>query len=104
LGETGWNMARAAARLGITRGTIRYRVDKYGLEPPPRVTRRRGPPAGPATSGGPAAISPAAGVTWERRLVALLEATMLGRDPAREFDLVVQKVESFSGRIEAAAP
>src|SRR5262245_613065 len=33
LEETRGNVTRAAARLGITRGTIRYRVEKYGLRP-----------------------------------------------------------------------
>jgi DNA-binding NtrC family response regulator len=45
LDETHWNIARAAARLQIPRGTLRYRIEKLGLqrsEPSP-------PRAGPAT-------------------------------------------------------
>jgi DNA-binding NtrC family response regulator len=30
---TNWNVSRAAARLGISRNTIRYRMEKYGLHP-----------------------------------------------------------------------
>ncbi len=29
--STNWNISRAAKKLGITRSTIRYRIDKYGL-------------------------------------------------------------------------
>src|SRR5262249_7096684 len=35
LSETRWNIARAAARLGIPRGTLRYRIEKLGLRPGP---------------------------------------------------------------------
>src|SRR5262245_60964083 len=41
LRETDWNIARAAARLGIPRGTLRYRVEKLGLH-------RAGSPLTPA--------------------------------------------------------
>jgi TolB-like protein len=34
LGETGWNISRAAAILGVTRNTVRARVVRYGLRPP----------------------------------------------------------------------
>jgi DNA-binding NtrC family response regulator len=33
LRDTNWNVSRAAARLGISRNTIRYRLEKYGLHP-----------------------------------------------------------------------
>ena len=41
LRETDWNISRAAERLGITRNTIRYRMEKYGLQAD-EVTPRRG--------------------------------------------------------------
>jgi two-component system, NtrC family, response regulator AtoC len=31
LQQTGWNVSRAARLLGITRDTLRYRIDKHGL-------------------------------------------------------------------------
>jgi two-component system response regulator HydG len=31
LRETGWNISRAAVALGISRNTLRYRMEKYGL-------------------------------------------------------------------------
>jgi DNA-binding NtrC family response regulator len=33
LRETNWNISRAAARLGISRNTLRYRIEKFGLRP-----------------------------------------------------------------------
>jgi DNA-binding NtrC family response regulator/predicted ATPase len=33
LRDTGWNVSRAAARLGLTRSALRYRIDKHGLTP-----------------------------------------------------------------------
>ena len=34
LESSGWNVTRAARALGITRDTLRYRIDKYALAPP----------------------------------------------------------------------
>jgi DNA-binding NtrC family response regulator/TolB-like protein len=46
LGETGWNISRTAAILGITRNTVRARIAKYDLHPPGSVPRSTdGPPA-----------------------------------------------------------
>ena len=39
LEETGWNVSRAAVRLGISRNTIRYRIARYDLHPPAERTR-----------------------------------------------------------------
>jgi DNA-binding NtrC family response regulator len=33
LRQTGWNVTQAARLLGISRDTLRYRIDKHGLEP-----------------------------------------------------------------------
>ena len=33
LRDTGWNVSRAAARLGLSRSQLRYRIDKHGLAP-----------------------------------------------------------------------
>jgi two-component system response regulator HydG len=33
LRATSWNVSRAATRLGISRNTLRYRMEKYGLHP-----------------------------------------------------------------------
>ena len=33
LRATGWNISQAAVRLGVSRNTLRYRIEKYGLRP-----------------------------------------------------------------------
>ena len=114
LHETGWNVARAAVRLGITRNTIRYRIVKYRLEPPARrAQRRRARPIATAQPAPPSAPPLLSAVTrWERRLVALLRATVHPLDGetdswtefGRDIDTVAQKVESFTGRVEEAGP
>ena len=45
LDASGWNVVRAAARLGISRSKLRYRIDKYGLHPPAAASARRRAPA-----------------------------------------------------------
>ena len=88
LEATGWNVTRAAARLGISRNTIRYRIEKHGLRPgapaPPRRARRKTPAersraeaaAPPAVRPRRAAGRPAApgAIRWERRRLAVLQA------------------------------
>jgi predicted ATPase len=112
LEETRWNVVRAAARLGITRAMIRHRMLKYDLVPPSRRDRRRPPPAAPPPPPveHPVALPPGT-PRWESRLVALVIAILHPTDEARtraelgrDFGLVVQKVESFAGRIEDAGP
>src|SRR5262245_53658788 len=63
LRETNWNISAAAERLGITRNTIRYRIEKYGLRPEsPALRRGRTRTAGdlaPAAAMPPAVAVPA---------------------------------------------
>jgi len=35
LRSNGWNVSRAARALGISRDTLRYRIEKHGLAAPP---------------------------------------------------------------------
>src|SRR5262249_51374983 len=58
LEQTGWNLSRTAARLGIARNTLRVRIEKLGLRPggapssaPPRAPAPR-PPRPPAAGAG----------------------------------------------------
>jgi transcriptional regulator with AAA-type ATPase domain/predicted ATPase len=110
LEETGWNVVRAAVRLGITRAMIRHRILKYDLVPPsPGGRRRRSPAAPPPPPLAPPFAVPPATPRWQPRLVVLLMAMLEPSDAARtraelgtDLGLVVQKVESFAGRIEDA--
>ena len=111
LGETGWNVSRAAARLGISRNTIRYRIEKHRLRrglddaPAPPV------PVAPAAARPPVAERVEAGapslVRWERRRITFLKAAVVVEEPgafqpdlSRVFEVLVDKARSFGGQIE----
>ncbi|HYE90941.1 MAG TPA: AAA family ATPase, partial [Terriglobales bacterium] len=83
----GGNVARAAARLGIARSTLRYRL---GVRPAPRG-------AAPA---GPAAHRPAVARWEQRRLTWLLAA--LPVDMPGALERLTSAVETFGGRVEEA--
>jgi DNA-binding NtrC family response regulator/predicted ATPase len=117
LEATGWNVTRTAARLGVSRNTLRYRIEKHGLRPggpaPPRRQVRPTPvaveppapaPAEPEESPVPAAIR------WERRRLTLLRA-LAAPDPgealaatSRAVEVFVDKVRAFGGRVENLSP
>ena len=78
LDDTQWNIARAAARLQMPRGTLRYRIEKLGLTrsgvPPSRAALpvdRTSPESMPP----PRARPPQGAGPWERRQLAFLRAT-----------------------------
>src|SRR5438309_7803716 len=114
LRQTRWNISRSAALLGISRNTLRARIEKYGLKrdepsaaPAPRQTPRRPAPAGvPAPRA--AVLAP---LRWERRRVTLLRAGVefVGEgdevlDAGRTLETLVEKVAGFGGRLEGLSP
>ena len=110
--ETRWNIARAAARLGIPRNTLRYRMDKHGLTAGPTGSRASAeagpPPRSAAAESEPVSVAPPPGsVRWETRRVTFLRARLLvaAASPAptevsRALDAVVDKVRSFGGQLD----
>ncbi|HEV8310670.1 MAG TPA: sigma 54-interacting transcriptional regulator [Methylomirabilota bacterium] len=117
LEATHWNISRAAARLGLPRNTLRYRIEKYGLgrgTAAPHRRERAEPAAAPATP--PRATVPMEPpaptvVRWERRRLALLRVSVVmpgPADPATDLSrvpaLLVEKVQSFGGRIQELSP
>src|SRR5580765_684494 len=128
LRQTGWNISRTAALLGISRNTLRARIEKYGLRPgeapappPPaprperRPVRRTEPPRvaldeAPA----PVVVAPppaAAPLEWESRRVTMLRASLLAPSAPeallqtnRALELLLDKVRSFGGTIEGRGP
>jgi tetratricopeptide (TPR) repeat protein len=109
LGETGGNITHAAARLGLSRNTLRYRLEKHGLLR--RPVRPAAPPAAPleplAVAAAPVApATPAAAPTGERRQLTLLRARLgvlpggSASEASRAFEALVEKAESFGGRVE----
>ena len=112
---TGWNISRAAVELGISRNTLRYRIEKHALRPgmsaPParrRATRSAAPPMpSPAAAETPATST----VRWERRRIALLRAALVPPPPnapssytSQGPEFLVEKVRSFGGRVEELSP
>jgi DNA-binding NtrC family response regulator/tetratricopeptide (TPR) repeat protein len=116
LRELGWNVTRAAARLGISRDTLRYRIAKYQLRGSDAAPPKRRPrPGAPGGASAPAATRPdpaaPATVRWEERRITLLRTTLeapAGTDPrlypSWALELLVEKVQSFGGRVEEASP
>jgi DNA-binding NtrC family response regulator/tetratricopeptide (TPR) repeat protein len=111
LRDTRWNISRTADRLGVTRNTLRYRLQKYGLRPPPETAE----PAAPAEPGHrpvePTTPPRASSVRWERRHVALLRADLVATpsveavpEASPALDTLVEKVHSFSGQVEEVSP
>src|SRR5438093_6649488 len=120
LQATEWNVSRAAVRLGVSRNTLRYRMEKHGLRPgAPAPTPRRGggasvarspvPPGVPLAAARPPAPAPMpAAVRWERRRLSILRAALTvssvdGGGPigsSRLLEVLVDKVLSFGGRVE----
>jgi transcriptional regulator with AAA-type ATPase domain/tetratricopeptide (TPR) repeat protein len=115
LGQTGWNITRAAARLGISRDTLRYRIEKHGLRHDAGAPVRRARPR-PAVAVAPASAAPEPSpaplaVRWEQRRLALLRAALQAPPatdprlyPSRAVELLGEKVQSFGGRVEEMSP
>jgi transcriptional regulator with AAA-type ATPase domain/tetratricopeptide (TPR) repeat protein len=128
LRQTSWNISRTAALLGISRNTLRARIEKYGLRPgeeaPPvpapaqRAERRparpsqAAPVAPPPTTATPSPPPPApAPLRWERRRVTLLRAVLLALslpetplETGRSLETFLDKIRSFGGSIEGRSP
>ncbi len=116
LDETDWNIARAAARLQIPRGTLRYRIEKLGLRRSAPGPARAGAAGGLVAAGsrrGAATSGESARETraWERRRLAFLRAVLVPPPDrevmplvARALEVLVEKVESFGGRVEELGP
>ena len=109
LHQTGWNVSRAATRLGISRNQVRYRIEKYELRPetePSRRGRRRSvpadPPATPET--GPPGSAAWSTSRWERRHLAFVSAALVGPDASGSMASHVEKLRAFGGTVEEVSP
>ena len=114
LRESSGNVSRTAARLGISRNTLRYRMDKYGLRQgavPPRRPQRAATPAGPPAVSAPEPAVAPPHVRFEPRRLTVLRASLAlppGLDSplvaSRGIQVLVEKVQSFGGRVEEMSP
>ena len=121
LAKTSWNISRTAILLGISRNTLRARMDRYGLrerggEPKPQPARapesRVAPSAAPSVA--PLAATPAAASSsrrWERRRVALLRVALVPATgpqaplaTSRVLEDLVDKASTFGGTLEGLGP
>lgn len=112
LEQTRGNVSRAADLLGISRNKLRYRIDRYGLQPgaPPTSGRRR-PPAEPVQPVVSALPVPSPALRWESRRLALLLARLVEPADARPsgdathlLEAVVDKLRGFGGHVEELSP
>jgi DNA-binding NtrC family response regulator/tetratricopeptide (TPR) repeat protein len=113
LNDTQWNIARAAVRLQIPRGTLRYRIERLGLQRSGSPPAGAGPP-GPRSSPEPtlpARAGPARGAAaWQRRQLAFLRASLTppngdtGPEITRALEVLAAKAESFGARVEGLGP
>jgi DNA-binding NtrC family response regulator/tetratricopeptide (TPR) repeat protein len=101
----GGNLSRAAARLGLARNTLRYRLEKLGLRAAEGGRRAPEPPAHPARAPADGAPQPDDAGAPELRRVTVFRAS-LGRGGAasateagRVTDRVVEKMRSFGGEV-----
>ncbi len=124
LSQTSWNISRTAALLGISRNTLRARMDKYGLRDARSAPRPRpATPSSPKPTPTPASIAaaapapalppapPATARRWERRRLALLRVALVpaagpdaALETARALETFVDKVRTFGGRVEGIGP
>ncbi|MBI4218518.1 MAG: sigma 54-interacting transcriptional regulator, partial [Chloroflexi bacterium] len=112
LRQANWNITHAATRLGISRNTLRYRIEKYRLRPRRAVSRpreRRDAVAVPAPPTPPAASEPSV-VRWEPRRLTVMRVAILvppeisPPETSRALEVVMEKVRSFGGRVEELSP
>jgi DNA-binding NtrC family response regulator len=114
LAESGWNISRAAARLGIPRSSLRYRLEKHGLQPDTAAPMLPTVPETPATAAEPGTTGQRPGprpVDWQGRHLAFLQIMLAAeaeREPGRHTQRLLQhlldKVQSFGGRLEEQGP
>jgi transcriptional regulator with AAA-type ATPase domain/tetratricopeptide (TPR) repeat protein len=98
-----WNISRAAARLGLPRNTLRYRMERHGLSEAGESSHRR-------KSEASAKPEPAPPVRWQRTRVTFLQ-TQLPDDAeapeherTRVLDEIAAKIAGFGGRIIEMGP
>ena len=102
LEETGWNITHAAARLGITRNTVRARLARAGLRPPRERAGIR-----PVEAAVP--VEAPRAVTWEpRRLVFVRAQVVDAAEPdsrvGHGLDIARDKLLGFGARTEGLTP
>jgi DNA-binding NtrC family response regulator/tetratricopeptide (TPR) repeat protein len=103
LRASGGNIRRTAAALGISRNTLRARMDKYGLRQHDMMRLRTLRPV----PGSIPTVAPSALPQWERRHLSFLRVK-LPESPTvevgRALEMIGEKVRIFGGRVEDPSP
>jgi DNA-binding NtrC family response regulator len=100
-----WNLSRAAARLGIPRNTLRYRIERLGLRSP-----RPALPDQSRIASAPDEAPGAGRLRWERRWITAFQIALESPPSSGAYHLapllgeLVKKVESFGGRPDELHP
>ena len=101
----GGNLSRAAARLGLPRNTLRYRMERHGLGDGDKATHRRKPDLASTPT------SDDERVRWQRARITLFQADLLDGPVAgaeherlRVLEEVAAKASGFGGRIIEMGP
>jgi DNA-binding NtrC family response regulator/tetratricopeptide (TPR) repeat protein len=108
LNATGWNVTQTAVRLGISRNTLRYRMEKHQLRQNQPAARRTvpTPTAAPAVvdPARPAPAAPADDLRTRRRVTLVRVGALAPEERSASarglLQLVSDKVESFGGRVQ----
>src|SRR5262245_31258115 len=103
LREHGGNIRHTAAALGISRNTLRARMDRYGLRHRERASDADRPEPSQTSPALPAVMP----LRWERRHLAFLRARVRSSttdEAARGLQMVTEKIRSFGGRLEEWGP
>ncbi len=107
------NITRAAARLGLPRNTLRYRLDRHGLALEAGSPRRRGgrPPGTQPRPESAVTTAPAAAPVAEPRRLTLLRAVLVSpraepqsSETTRALAGIMDKARSFGGWVESIGP
>jgi transcriptional regulator with AAA-type ATPase domain/tetratricopeptide (TPR) repeat protein len=112
-----WNISKTAASLGISRNTVRARIERFGLNPDllgPRAMRAPvSTPRSPRREHAEPAPAAAAhlSVRWEQRRITFLRAMVIKvaddvelLKSTRALDTLMEKARSFGGQIEELGP
>jgi DNA-binding NtrC family response regulator/tetratricopeptide (TPR) repeat protein len=118
LERTGWNITRTAAALGLSRDTLRYRVEKHRLQPgtikEKAQSKKREAKPRPTSSVLPSQAEADApttipalrrSVSWTRRRVTVLRLTLNSTGsipPLKDLERSIEKIETFGGHLEEA--
>jgi transcriptional regulator with AAA-type ATPase domain/tetratricopeptide (TPR) repeat protein len=121
LTRTSWNISRTATLLGISRNTLRARMDRYGLrergsEPKPQpvrvpASRAVSPVVSSVASPLPSPAPASSARRWERRRVALLRVALVPATgpqaplaTSRVLEDLVDKASTFGGSLDGLGP